>query len=160
MRSVDLYSFLSFFMRISKSSLQSTQLGRFRSSFHAVLHIILTGWAFRSPWWKFQSASHSCLSPVINHSSFIPADWPSLWRPSHIQSRLGSFSGRKKIYKNIDEKYNWQSLLLIVVCDGRLILCNDVTAPGLPAGGGCHLQPSPDPVKQPRALLFPCLALK
>lgn len=109
MRLVDLYLFFSFFMQISKSSLQSSHSRRFRSSFYAVLHIILTGWAFRSPWWKFQSASHSCLSPVINHRSFISADWPSLWRPSQIQSHLGSFSRRKKFYKNIDKKYSWQS---------------------------------------------------
>lgn len=156
MRSVDLYLFLSFLMQISKSSLQSTQLRRFRFRFHVVLHIILTGWAFRSPWWKFQSASHSCLSAAINHSFFISADWPSLWRPSQIPSRLGSFSRRKKFYKNIADN----PLLLIVVCDGCLILCNDVTAPGPPAAGGCNLQPSPDLAKQPCALLFPCLTLK
>lgn len=108
MRSVDLYLFLSFLRRISKSSLQPSQSRRFRSCFHAVLHIIRTGWAFRSPWWKFQSASHSCLSAVINHSFFISADWSSLWRPSQFQPSLGSFS-RRKFYKNIDKKYSWQS---------------------------------------------------
>lgn len=108
-RSVDLYLFLLFFVRISKSSLQWSQWRRSRPRSYAVLHIILTGRAFRSPWWKFQSASHSCLSAVINHNSFISADWLS-----QIQSRLGPFSRRKKpepirFYKNIDKKYSWQS---------------------------------------------------
>lgn len=66
----------------------------FRRSPHAALRIFLTGWACRSPLWKFKHAPHSRLSAVINHSSFTSADRTS------AASRIWSRSGSSVVYNN------------------------------------------------------------
>lgn len=74
--------------------------------------------AFRSPFWKFQSAPDSRLSAVINHSLFVSADWTS------SSSRIRFFCGLQQPRAwEVLQRWSWCPPVLKVVREPCWILC-------------------------------------